>query len=254
MKKFLILLGILYVLISAVLFFLQEQFIFKPHPIPQEQIISGGQEVLIPIDDKIDMHCLWVKNGSKKVILYFHGNTGNVRRANYQANRFNRGDNDIFIPDYRSYGKSKGQLTNGRQLLSDAERSYTFLKKHYSEDNIVIVGYSLGSGIASHVAKNQNPHHLVLVAPFTSLADIKNTYLWMFPDFLLKYKLSNKDHLKEVTCPVTLIHGTDDKVVQYKFSTELNKLYPHSRLVTKEGAGHRRVIFGIGQEIHSIMG
>lgn len=219
---------------------------------PVNQVLSG-EEVFLPLGDGVDMHCHWLKKGSKKVILYFHGNKGNVRRATYQANQFSKGDYDLFIPDYRSYGKTKGEIKNNNQLLSDAEKAYNFLKKHYAEKDIVIVGYSLGSGMASHVARNANPHHLVLVAPFTSLIDIKDLYLWMFPDFLLKYKLSNKAHLKEVTCPVTLIHGTNDEVVQYKFSEELHRLYPKSHLVTKKGAGHRRVIFGIANEISSVM-
>lgn len=253
MKKILVFLGVIYILASAALFFLQERFIFDPHPIPDNQVLSG-EEVYLPLGDGIDMHCLWTKGTSNKVILYFHGNRGNLRRASYQANRFNTDGHSVFIPDYRSYGKTKGKLKNNKQLLSDAEKAYDFLKKHYSESNIMIVGYSLGSGMASHVARNAKPNHLVLVAPFTSLVDIKDTYLWMFPDFLLKYKLSNKDHLKEVSCPVTLIHGTADKVVQYKFSEELKRLYPQSRLITKEGTGHRRIIFGIAQEMASIMG
>lgn len=197
------------------------------------------------------MHCLWIKNNSKKVILYFHGNTGNVRRAAYQADRFNANNYDVFIPDYRGYGKTKGVNTSNKQLLSDATKAYAFLKQHYAEKDILIIGYSLGSGMASYVAGNASPWHLILVAPFTSLVDIKDQFLWMFPDFLLKYKLSNKDHLKAVTCPVTLIHGTEDEVVHYNYSKELKAMYPKVNLITKKGVGHRRIIFGISGDLLS---
>ncbi len=252
MKKFLIFLAIVYLLISLSLYYTQDQFIFDPHPIPQEQILNG-KEIYIPLEEGLDMHCLWLKNNSDKVILYFHGNTGNVRRAAYQADRFNANNVDVFIPDYRGYGKTKGSVRDNKQLLTDAAKAYVFLKQHYAEKDIIIVGYSLGSGMASYVASQANPKHLVLVAPFTSLVDIKDEYLWMFPDFLLKYKLSNKKHLREVNCPVTLVHGTDDRIVNYNYSEELKALYPQAHLVTKKGIGHRRVIFRINQEIDSVI-
>jgi len=195
----------------------------------------------------VSLHCLWQKRAnSKGVILYFHGNKGNVSRGAYQANSFKIDDYDIFIPDYRGYGKSDGKIINDRQLLEDANDIYTFLKKHYDDSEIVVVGYSLGSGMASYVASKNKPARLFLAAPFTSLADIKNKYLWMIPDFILKYRLANKEHLENVTTPVTIIHGTEDEVVTYSHSEDLKKQFPEIELITLKGVGHRNLIFKLG--------
>lgn len=225
-----------------VLYFTQERFIFYPHPLRDRYVKSN--EVRIEVDTDVSLHCLWQKRKNRKgVILYLHGNKGNVSRGAYQANSFKIDDYDIFIPDYRGYGKSDGKITNDRQLLNDANAVYEYLKKYYKESQIVIVGYSLGSGMASYVASKNKPARLFLAAPFTSLVDIKNKYLWMIPDFILKYRLANKEHLKNVTAPVTIIHGTEDEVVTYSHSENLKEKFPEIELITLNGVGHRNLIF-----------
>jgi len=242
LKLFIKILVGLYIIICVGLYITQEKFIFYPHPLNDKY--TNTDEIRIEVDSEIELHCLWQKRkNSKGVLLYFHGNKGNVSRGAYQTSRFNPKAYDVFIPDYRGYGKSDGHISSDIQLLTDANKVYSFLKEHYPENKIVIVGYSLGSGMASYVASKNNPHRLFLVAPFTSLMDIKNQYLWMIPNFVLKYKLSNKKYLKEVTAPVTIIHGTNDTVVDYVYSEELKNLYPDLELITLNGVGHRDVIF-----------
>lgn len=254
MKTLLYICIVIYLLVSAALYFLQDRFIFDPHPLPDDFSFQVGTEVNLPVSENVQLNCLWVKKKkSKGVLLYFHGNRGNISRALYQANRLGVSDYDLFIPDYRSYGKSDGKLINDKQLLEDAAKVYMFVKKKYPENKIHILGYSLGSGMASQVAKLNNPAQLILVAPFTSLTAIKNKYLWMFPNFLLKFKLSNEKHLEEVSCPITLIHGTADKIISYDFSTQLKKKFPQIRLISKEGVSHRGLIFQLKKDMHQLM-
>jgi len=253
-KRFLILIGFLYLITCVGLFAIQDSLIFKPGVVSEYKVYTMGKEVEIPVDKDLDMNCLWIKrSNSKKVILYFHGNTGNIPRAAHQAKRFSRDDIDVFIPDYRGFGKTEGKPINDRQLLTDADKAYKFLLSKYNEKDIIVLGYSLGTGMASYVCRNRNPGHLILVAPFTSLMDIKDTYLWMFPDFLLKYKLSNKRHLKEVSCQTTIIHGTEDEIISYAHSKEIHDTYPEVNFITKKGTGHRRIIFQISSDLDRIL-
>ena len=248
MKWLLGILTTIYLLLCGSLYSIQEKVIFRPEKISESYNFGIGEEVEIALDDDLQMNALWVKENpsskSDKAILYLKGNRGSIRFGTYQIRQMKHNGYDILIPDYRSYGKTEGEPKNNKQLLRDADISYQFLKQHYQEENIVVIGYSLGTGMASYVASQNNPMHLLLIAPFTSLVDIKNQFLWFMPDFLLKYKLNNKKHLAKVKCPVTLLHGTRDQIVKYDFSEALSELYPSKvRLITVNGEGHRGIIF-----------
>jgi len=109
---------------------------------------------------------------------------------------------------------------------------------------IQIVGYSLGSGMASWLAAYNAPQRLVLVAPYVSFTDLKNHYIPFVPNFLVKFPLNNKAHLAAVKCPVTLFHGTNDEVIPFVSSKELVQVDPSNiKLVTLEGESHRGAIF-----------
>ena len=121
---------------------------------------------------------------------------------------------------------------------------YDFLKQHYKESEIVIVGYSLGTGFATHLAANNKPAQLVLISPFLSFADLKNQWLPIVPDFLLKYPMENEKMMAQVNCPVSLFHGTADEVIPFKSSEKLVELFPDKvKLTTLPQTGHRRSIF-----------
>ena len=246
MKWLKVILGI-YLLLCIGLFFAQEKVIFAAHHTDEAKKYRAGYEVEIPLEDQLTMNALIipVKAGtrSKGAIMYLHGNKGNIQRGIYQTRTMRDRGLDIMIIDYRGYGKTEDKPRSDNQMLTDASKAYNYLKENYDESQIYIVGYSLGTGMASYLAKTNNPAHLFLVAPFTNLTAIKDQYLWMFPDFLMKYKLDNAEHVKNLTTPVTIVHGTDDTVVDYKYSLELKKINNKIDLITSKGQSHRGIIF-----------
>jgi len=247
MKSLLKIVVVLYILFGVVIYTVQEKFIFNAEKIEENFNYGVGREVEIPLDNEVSMNALWIKekaNNSKGVILYLHGNRGSIRFGTYQIRHMRDLGYDIFIPDYRSYGKTEGEICCEEQLLNDVQKAYDFLKTKYSEDKISVIGYSLGSGFASYISGHNNPKQLLLIAPFTSLTDIKNKYLWFLPDFLLKFKLPVTSFLETTKCPVTIVHGTADRIVDYKFSEDLkNKFGEKINLVTADNISHRRIIF-----------
>jgi pimeloyl-ACP methyl ester carboxylesterase len=177
------------------------------------------------------------------VILYLHGNRGSNQRCWHQAQSVAGNGYDIFMPDYRGFGKSDGDIVSEKQLFSDAQAAYDFLKKHYAESQIVIWGYSIGTGMASYLAANNHPQQLVLLAPYTSVTDLKNARAPFLPDFLLKYPLCSLDCLKNVDYPVTLLHGEYDEVIPFSCSERLQALNPKLFKLVKIPDGHRGVVF-----------
>ena len=248
---------IVYVLICMLAYILQDKIILQPHKVYEEEIYTKGQEIEIPIADNLTMNCLYIKSKtpSKGVVLYFHGNKGNIFRATYQSRMVQDKGYDVLIPDYRGYGKTEGKVWSDNDLLPDADQAYRFLMTMYEEKDIYIMGYSLGSGMASYVASVHNPAHLFLIAPFTSLVDIKNQYAWFLPDFLMRIVLPVEDFMQNVSCPVSIIHGTNDTVVDYKYSEELKSEFPDVKLITSEGQSHRRIIFDplLKEELHRVL-
>ena len=234
-----------YLLLCLGLYFGQDQVLFKPKKLSEDHQFRAGQEIEIPVAEGISLNCLLVKErNSKGVILYLHGNKGSIRRCFRQAQTMSGNQHDLFIVDYRGYGKSDGQIISEEQLFKDVQIVYDYLKKQYREDQIQIVGYSLGSGMASWLASHNSPSRLLLVAPYVSFTDLKNHYIPFVPNFLVKYPLNNKEHLAAVKCPVTLFHGTNDELIPFVSSEKLVQVNPTNiQLVPLEGESHRGAIF-----------
>ncbi len=244
-KRLLIFFAFLYFAFCTVLYFVQERIILQPDSLPDNYEFRQGEEVEIEVDANISLNCLWIKEApSKGVILYLHGNRGSNRRCLHQALNMAGNGYDIFMPDYRGFGKSDGEVRGDSQLYADMEKVYVFLKQHYSEEQIVVAGYSLGTGMASYLAANYKPQQLWLLAPYVSMIDMKNRHIPIVPNIFLKYHLRNDKHLSSSQCPVTLFHGTNDRVIPYEASEILKKIRQEStELVTLRGEGHRGTIF-----------
>lgn len=245
---------ILYAILCIALYFNQEKILFHPDPLPANYQHRKGQEVWLTTKDDIRLNAALVRQAKPKgAILYLHGNRGSLKRCLAQTRQFDNMGYDILVLDYRTYGKSEGKLENEAQMYADAQLAYDYLSERY--DNITIVGYSMGSGMASFLAANNPTKALLLIAPYVSIVDMKNKYIPFVPNFLLKYQFRTDRNLAKVSCPTILVHGHNDEVIPFDSSTKLNKLFPSSEVVGLPGVGHRRVIFhdAIGDAMKKIL-
>ena len=111
------------------------------------------------------------------------------------------------------------------------------MKKHYAENKIIIVGFSMGTGLAAKLAANNHPKALILLAPYYSLVDLAH-YLYPFvPPVLLRYKIPTYVYLRKVRCPIYLVHGAKDMLIRPQASIHLKKELPEKvrlYLLTRE--------------------
>jgi len=252
MKSVLILLGVLlagYILIMTLAYFFQERLIFLPQKLDRNHVFSFTQEFeerFMEMKDGKMLHGLFFRAEDQKgIILYLHGNAGSLDGWGGVAPTFTNLNYDIFIPDYRGYGKSEGTVKGEEQLYHDMQRVYDDLKKEYREDDIIVLGHSVGSGMAAKLAADNSPKLLILQAPFYSLKDLaKNTPpLDIFPSFLFKYKFEVNEYLKQAKMPVFIIHGNEDEVIYYGSSVKLQKQFKTGdTLITLHGFGHNNFI------------
>lgn len=234
---------ILYILICLLLYFLQEKLLFFPEILDKDHKFSFTQpfeEINIPTSDNNVLNALLFKSPNPKgLIFYLHGNAGSLDNWGDVAKRYTDLQYDVFILDYPGYGKSTGKIKSRSQLYESIQTAYNEIKKRYTEDRIVILGYSIGTGPAAYLASQNHPKQLILQAPYYSLTDMMRHTYPIIPTFLLKYKFQTNEYLKNCPMPVTIFHGTADRVIYYGSSLKLKEeMKPGDTLITLNGQGH----------------
>lgn len=230
------------VVLLSLLYFFQERFIFHPQKLAKDYIFDFRQpfeELNIPVEEQTTLNGLLFKTAAPKgLIVYLHGNAGSIASWGQVAKAYTDLNYDVFIYDYRGYGKSEGTIRNENQLFADNQKVYDYLK-NYKYPKTIILGYSIGSGMAAQLAAANKPDLLILQAPYYSLTDLVQHSFPILPSFLLKYKFETYRLLEGCSFPVILFHGDQDEVIYYQSSEKLLKmLKPGDRLITLKGQGH----------------
>jgi alpha-beta hydrolase superfamily lysophospholipase len=236
----------IYIIICTVTYFAQEKIIFHPQKLDAEYAfnISGDyQEFFIKTADDVNLNALLFKSpNSKGVVIHYHGNAGNIAYWENGANIYTDLGYDLFIMDYRGFGKSEGNITSETQLFEDAQLVYDTLLTYYDETNIVVEGYSVGSGIAAEIALKNNPKSLLLLAPYYGLKDLMRHAYPILPTFLLKYPLATYERIPDIKMPITLFHGDADAVIPFNSSERLSKLLKEGdNFIPLANCGHNEV-------------
>jgi len=254
-KRIIFLIFICYVLVCSGLYFYQESILFFPEKLEQDYQFQFANEFIekniITDSGTIINTLLFQQENSKGVIFYLHGNGGSLRSIGNESENFLPLGYDVFLIDYPGYGKSSSIITNQQELYEDVQNVYDDLKVSYTEDKIVIIGYSIGTGIAAHLASNNNPDKLVLHAPYYSMTDMMRRNYPIIPTFILRYDLATNEYLKNCEIPVYLFHGVDDDVIPIESSEMLSKEFdiPFYKL---ENQGHNGM--GGNEEALRILG
>ena len=232
-----------FIIINALLYFIQERFIFFPEKLPPGYTFSFPQpfrEMLFTAPDQKKLHGLLFKApAARGVIFYLHGNAGSLASWGSIAKTYTDLQYDLFMLDYRGYGKSEGTISSEQQFYSDVQLAYDSLKQLYDENKIIILGYSIGTGAAAKTAAANHPRLLVLQAPYYNLTDLAKQHFKILPPFLLKYKFTTNKFLPHCTMPVIIFHGDRDEVIDYNASLQLQQLFkPSDTLITLKGQRH----------------
>lgn len=220
--------------------------IFFPEKLDRDYKFKFDQfyeEINVLSADSLRLNSLLFKSpNSNRLIFYLHGNGGSLRSWGDAAKIYMAIGYDVFMIDYRGYGKSEGKIEDQNQIFSDMQSAYNLMKIKYKEDSIVIIGYSIGSGIAAKLAADNNPKMLILQAPYYSFTDLMYYKYPFLPAFILKYKLETNKNILKCNMPVILYHGDQDEVIYYGSSLKLKDLFKSKdTLITLEGQAHNGI-------------
>jgi hypothetical protein len=216
----------IYAFLALVMFFFQSRMVY----FPDAQIVATPaerglpyEEVEFKTEDGVDLNGWFVAGGSERALLFCHGNAGNISHRLESLEIFHHLGLNIFIFDYRGYGKSKGRTTE-EGTYRDAEAAWNYLtsQKAFSPDKIIIFGRSLGGPIAAHLASTKNPAALILESTFTSLPDLGARLYPFFPVRLLShFRYSTAAYVRRVKCPLLVAHSPGDDIVPYDLGVEV---------------------------------
>lgn len=236
---------LLYCVFGIAFYYLQNYFLFHPQVLArsyQYRFDVPFAEVEIPFNktDTLNMVQFYPVDTIKKgVVIYFHGNKGNINRYAKFATDFTKQQYEVWMEDYPGFGKTVGER-NEKILYQQAAQIYKMAATKYGKDSIVIYGKSFGTGIASYLASVNDCKQLILETPYYSIPDLFDCYTFIYPTTrMANYKIPTNEYLQDVNAPVTIFHGTDDWVIPYRCAKKLKKvLKPSDQFITIENGSH----------------
>ncbi len=240
----------IYLIINGTFYFFQEKLLFHPQKLPENYSFNFGENVeeinVLTPDKKLLNGLLFTTEDAKGLIFYLHGNAGSLQTWGRVADFYNTLSYDVFILDYRGYGKSQGKITNELQLYRDNQLFYDELKKNYVEDQITILGYSIGTGMAAQLAATNHPKRLILQAPYYNLPDLITHLMPIVPPFLVRYKFPTNQFIKNVESPIAIFHGDKDDLIYVGSSKKLKKEFKkEDSLIILNGQGHNGMTYNL---------
>ena len=235
----------IYIASCALLYFFQEHILFHPQKLPAEykfQFAQAFEEVSIQSNDAVLSGVLFKAPLSTGLIFYLHGNAGSIASWGNIASTYTDLGYDVFMLDYRGYGKSDGTITSEAQLFLDVQAAFNEMRKNYEANEIIILGYSIGTGPAARLASTNDASLLILQAPYYSIVDLMKTSYPILPGFILRYPIETGKYLQRCKMPVVIFHGDKDKVIYYGSSEKLKAGFKNGdKLIKLSGQGHNGI-------------
>ena len=155
---------------------------------------------------------------SKNFLLIFHGNAEDIFQARKLGAKLRESlYMNILIIEYPGYGIYQSSEKNSETILENTTIIYDFIKKTFkiTDENIFIFGRSIGTSPAIYTASKRNPNALFIISAFTSLKSVAGHLVGILK-FLLKDRFNSLDYIKNVKCPILMIHGQSDSLIPFK--------------------------------------
>lgn len=230
----------------ALLWSQQERLLFVPTPLPADARfdVPGASEDWVDVPGA-RLHAIWYRQPlvdgvrhTHGLIFFLHGNAGNLATWFINPEFWRDSGYDLYMLDYRGYGKSTGRISSEAQLHADVRAAWDRVAPAYAGLRTVIYGRSLGTGLAVCLAATVQPDLLILVSPYSSMTAVMNVHYPWVPDAILRYPLSSDRCIRQVRRPILIFHGLEDRVIPVAQAVALRALAPGAELIELPGVGH----------------
>jgi pimeloyl-ACP methyl ester carboxylesterase len=223
----------------ALLFAFQSRLIY---PAPQEHHAPapGFRAVRLTTEDGLALTAHWrAPEAEQPTLVYFHGNGGSLAGATEETRLLATQGYGVLLVEYRGYGGNPGEPSEAG-FTRDGRAAMAFLAgKRIVPARTIVIGHSIGSGTATQMAVEFAPAALILIAPFTALADVAGEAMPIVPvRALLKDRYDNIAKLPGLKLPILIQHGTADDVIPHAHGQRLAKAAPQATFQSFEGEDH----------------
>ena len=243
-KKWGTILLLIYGIIGILIYYLQDYFLFQATPLRRDHQYNFSQpyrEVNLDYTSKENLNIIQFETDKplRGVVLYFHGNRKNISWYARFAPMFTEQGYEVWMIDYPGYGKSTGKIT-AEKLFDYASQLYKLANKRAGSDSIIIFGKSIGTGIAAELASKVNCKRVILETPYYSLSSVASRFFPIYPmEQMTRVNILTWEYLPLIKAPVSMFHGTSDKVISYRNASRLIPLMkPGDEFITIPGGGH----------------
>lgn len=229
----------LYLLAAAVLFLGQRSMIF-PAPTHAVPLPAGFEEVAITTADGLTLRAAYRQAPKgRPTVVFFHGNGDNWNGGSVATARLAEAGYGVLLPEYRGYSGNPGKPTEDG-LYKDGRAAIAWLRAQgVTGDQLVLIGNSVGSGVAVQMAVETVPAALILLSPFESLVALAGEKFRWFPGrWLVRDRFDNAGKIGRVRAPVLILHGNSDSLIPVSHAHRLAAASPTAKLILLDGVGH----------------
>lgn len=247
---------------SFITMIFEEKLVYFPSRYSEELYRSAAvgvnpEDHFFPSEDGTRIHA-WLVRAERPVgvLLYFHGNAGNLAHRSEKLRRLRNAGFTIFIPDYRGYGRSEGSPTE-EGVYKDARAAHDYLVTlpNIDPSRIIAHGVSLGGAVAVDVAVHRRFAAMILESTFSSAPDVAAAvYPFLPARFLMRTRLDSESKIGSLHLPLLFIHGTNDSVIPFRLGKKLFEAANHpKRFEPIAGADHNDILFVAGESYLSLL-
>jgi len=206
------------------------------------------RNVTLTTEDRLQLDAWYLPTPNERgVILFCHGNAGNISHRIGTLEILNNLGFSILVFDYRGYGRSEGK-PDERGTYNDAEAAWQYLQQRgYRNDQIVIMGRSLGAAIAAELATHHSPGALVLESTFTTLPKMAaELYPYLPVRWLSRFHYETIDRLPSINTPLLILHSREDEIIPFSHGEQLFEIANPPKQFLELKGGHNDAIHASG--------
>ncbi len=217
-------------LLNGLMYFQQKHMIFYPmsklYQTPAQWDLDY-EDVTLQAEDGVHLHGWYIPDQqSENVLLFFHGNAGNISHRRESIELFHRLGLNVFIIDYRGYGQSEG--SPGEQgLYRDANAAWRYLveEKGFDPGNVIIFGRSLGGAVAAKLASGVQARGLILESTMSSARDFARAAFKILSRLVvMRYDFNIAQYIQRVNYPVLVLHSPEDEIMPFHLGEKVYDL------------------------------